>query len=177
VQLSRAGALGASQFGFHAPDRVLRSEPRDEFLDAAPKGAHEDALFLWRGREVAVAIDLGHRLAGAFGRAEVIRLARAKAKDEASGPPTAPNRDRAEPVARGMKAPIWRDANMAESVGDVEGRASAALVYPSPSTGPSYAALQRSYMLADLALGQWARVTSNSVSFAPPCSSMSLATA
>jgi hypothetical protein len=42
----RAGALGASQFGFHAPDRVLRPEPRDEFLDAAPKCAHEDALFL-----------------------------------------------------------------------------------------------------------------------------------
>jgi hypothetical protein len=120
VELSRAGALGASQFGFHAPDRALRPEPRDEFLDAAPKGTHEDALFLWRRREVAVAIDLGHRLAGAFGRAEVIRLARAKAKDEASGPPTAPNRDRAEPVARGMKAPILRDANMAERVGDVD---------------------------------------------------------
>jgi hypothetical protein len=34
VEFARAGALGASQFGFHAPDRVLRPEPRDEFLDA-----------------------------------------------------------------------------------------------------------------------------------------------
>jgi hypothetical protein len=72
VELSRAGALGASQFGFHSPHRVLRPEPRDEFLDVAPKGAHEDGLFLWRGREVAVAIDLGHRVASAFGRDEVI---------------------------------------------------------------------------------------------------------
>ena len=72
VELSRAGAPGASQFGFHAPHRVLRPEPRDEFLDVAPKGAHEDGLFLWRGREVAVAIDLGHRVASAFGRDEVI---------------------------------------------------------------------------------------------------------
>jgi len=61
VELSRAGAPGASQFGFQALDRILRPEPRDEFLDAAPKGAHEGALFLWRGGEVAVAIDLGHR--------------------------------------------------------------------------------------------------------------------
>ena len=78
VELSRAGAPSASQFGFHALDRVLRPEPRDQSLDAAPKGAHEDTLFLWRGREVAVAIDLGHRVASAFGRAEVISPAAEK---------------------------------------------------------------------------------------------------
>ena len=53
-------------------------EPRDEFLDAAAEGAHEDALFLSRGREVAVAIDLGHGAASAFGRAEAISLVAVK---------------------------------------------------------------------------------------------------
>jgi hypothetical protein len=54
--------------------KALRPEPRDKFLDAATRGAHEDALFLCRGRgrEVHVAIDLGHRVASTFGRAEVI---------------------------------------------------------------------------------------------------------
>jgi hypothetical protein len=40
VELSRAGALGAPQFGFDALDGVFRPESRNEFLDAAP----EDAL-------------------------------------------------------------------------------------------------------------------------------------
>ena len=47
VELSRAGALGAPQFGFDALDGVFRPESRNEFLDAAPEGAHEDALFVW----------------------------------------------------------------------------------------------------------------------------------
>ena len=55
-ELSRAGALGASQFGFDALYRVLRPEPCDELLDAAAKGARmrmrcssrEDVRWLWR---------------------------------------------------------------------------------------------------------------------------------
>jgi hypothetical protein len=62
VELSRAGALGAPQFGFDALDGVFRPESRNEFLDATP----EDALFVWRGRKVAVAIDLGHPAASTF---------------------------------------------------------------------------------------------------------------
>ena len=50
VELSRAGALGAPQFGFDALDGVFRPESRNEFLDAATEEAHEDALFMWRGR-------------------------------------------------------------------------------------------------------------------------------
>jgi hypothetical protein len=42
---------------------VFRPESRTEFLDATPEDAHEDALFVWRGRKVAVAIDLGHAAA------------------------------------------------------------------------------------------------------------------
>jgi hypothetical protein len=60
VELSRAGALGAPQFGFDALDGVFRPESRNEFLDATSEDAHDDALFVWRGRKVAVAIDLGH---------------------------------------------------------------------------------------------------------------------
>src|SRR5271169_5546488 len=62
VKLSRAGALGAAQFAFEALDRGLRSELCDELLDAAAESAREDALLLHqgRGREVAVASDLGH---------------------------------------------------------------------------------------------------------------------
>jgi hypothetical protein len=68
------------QFGFPALDRVLRPELRDELLDAAPKDALEDALFVRRGlgRKVAVATDLRHPAASAFGRAEVISLAAEK---------------------------------------------------------------------------------------------------
>jgi hypothetical protein len=74
VELSRAGAPGAPQFGFDALDRVFRPASRNELLDPAPEDAHDDALFVWRGRgrKVAVAIDLGHPAANAFGRAEVI---------------------------------------------------------------------------------------------------------
>jgi hypothetical protein len=50
VELSRAGAFGAPQFGFDALDGVFRPESRNEFLDAATEEAHEDALFMWRGR-------------------------------------------------------------------------------------------------------------------------------
>jgi len=78
VELSRAGALGAPQFGFDALDGVFRPESRNEFLDAAPQDAHEDALFVWRGRKVAVAIDLGHPAANTFGRPEVISPAAQK---------------------------------------------------------------------------------------------------
>jgi hypothetical protein len=60
VELSRAGALSAPQFGFDALDGVFRPESRNEFLDATPKDSHDDALLVWRGRKVAVAIDLGH---------------------------------------------------------------------------------------------------------------------
>jgi len=44
-------------------------ELRDERLDAASEGAHEDAVFLRQGRarEVAVAIDPGHPAVSAFG--------------------------------------------------------------------------------------------------------------
>src|ERR1700677_970207 len=61
VKLSRAGALGAARFAFEALDRGLRPELCDELLDAAAESAREDALLLrqGRGREVAVAIDLG----------------------------------------------------------------------------------------------------------------------
>ena len=52
VELSRAGALSAPQFGFDALDGVFRPELRNEFLDATPEDAHEDALFVWRGRGV-----------------------------------------------------------------------------------------------------------------------------
>jgi hypothetical protein len=70
VELSRADAL----------DGVFRPESRNEFLDAAPEDAHEDALFMWRGRgrKVAVAIDLGYPAASTFGRAEVISPAAQK---------------------------------------------------------------------------------------------------
>jgi hypothetical protein len=60
VELSRAGALSAPQFGFDALDGVFRPESRNEFLDATPKDSHDDALLVWRGRKVPVAIDLGH---------------------------------------------------------------------------------------------------------------------
>jgi hypothetical protein len=78
VELSRAGAPGALQFGFDALDGVFRPESRNEFLDAAPQDAHEDALFVWRGRKVAVAIDLGHPAANTFGRPEVMSPAAQK---------------------------------------------------------------------------------------------------
>jgi hypothetical protein len=80
VELSRAGALGAPQFGFDALDGVFRPESRNEFLDATPEDAHADALFVWRGRgrKVAVAIDLGHPAASTFGRAEVLSPAAQK---------------------------------------------------------------------------------------------------
>jgi hypothetical protein len=54
----RERARLARRNSVHALDRVLRPEPREEFLDATP----EDALFLsqGRGREIAVAIDLGY---------------------------------------------------------------------------------------------------------------------
>ena len=66
VELSGADALGASQFGFHALDRVLHPELSDELLDAAAKGAREEALLPRRGRggEVVVAIDRGHPCRG-----------------------------------------------------------------------------------------------------------------
>src|ERR1700685_4204650 len=71
VELSRAGAPGAPQFGFDALDRVFRPASRNELLDPAPEDAHGDALFVWRGRgrKVAVAINLGHPAPSAFGRA------------------------------------------------------------------------------------------------------------
>src|SRR3984957_18864359 len=78
VELSRAGALGAPQFGFDALDGVFRPESRNEFLDATPKDSHDDALLVWRGRKVAVAIDLGHPAVSTFGRAEVISPAAQK---------------------------------------------------------------------------------------------------
>jgi hypothetical protein len=80
VELSRAGAPGAPQFSFDALDGVFRPESRNELLDATPEDAHEDALFVWRGRgrKVAVAIDLGHPAASTFGRAEVISPAAQK---------------------------------------------------------------------------------------------------
>ena len=54
ARLARRSSVFTRLIAFCCP------EPRDELLDAAPKGAHEDALFLARGREVAVVIDLGH---------------------------------------------------------------------------------------------------------------------
>jgi hypothetical protein len=80
VELSRTGAFGAPQFGCDALDGVFRPESRNEFLDVTPEDAHEDALFVWRGRgrKVAVAIDLGHPAANTFGRPEVISPAAQK---------------------------------------------------------------------------------------------------
>ena len=52
VELSGAEALGASQFGFDALDRVLHPELSDEFLDAAVKGAREEALCRAEGEGV-----------------------------------------------------------------------------------------------------------------------------
>jgi hypothetical protein len=58
----RERARLARRNSVHALDRVLRPEPREEFLDATPEDGCEDALFLsqGRGREIAVAIDLGY---------------------------------------------------------------------------------------------------------------------
>jgi hypothetical protein len=66
VELSGAEALGASQFGFHALDRVLHPELSDKLVDTAPKGAREEALLPRQGRrcEVIVAIDFGHPCRG-----------------------------------------------------------------------------------------------------------------
>jgi hypothetical protein len=50
VELSGAGALGASQFGFDALDRVVRPELSDELLDATAEGARDEALLPRRGR-------------------------------------------------------------------------------------------------------------------------------
>jgi hypothetical protein len=71
---ARDGACSSADAHGVGVRKALRPEPRDKFLDAATRGAHEDALFLCRGRgrEVHVAIDLGHRVASTFGRAEVI---------------------------------------------------------------------------------------------------------
>jgi hypothetical protein len=55
VELSRAGALGAPQFGFDALDGVFRPESRNEFLDATPEtrmrmrcSCGEGVKSLWR---------------------------------------------------------------------------------------------------------------------------------
>jgi hypothetical protein len=68
VEFSGTCAPCASQLRFDASDRVVRAEPRDEFLDRATERALQHTLVRRRGREIGS----GHLLAKAFGRAMVI---------------------------------------------------------------------------------------------------------
>ena len=70
-----------------ATDQATRP-PASAGLDAAPEDAHEDALFMWRGRgrKVAVAIDLGgsDKLAGVLSRLEQRRCRLEQPRDPRS---------------------------------------------------------------------------------------------